>query len=411
MTLSHPDQHAQLAAASPHAAACTAIVGDPTYDRLLASLGLRTRYRAAFGTGDRTLVTLASTWGTESLIGRRSELPAQLLAALPVDSYQVVVVLHPNVWARYGRLQIELWLASALDAGMVLMPPESGWHAALIAADIVVSDQGSLGLFAAALDRPMLMVGPAAETVSGTPVAALAAAAPTLHPDHDLRRQLDAAVTTHRTGRYQHIADQVFADVGIAAHNVQSLIYRELGVALPAHTTPASRIPVPECDFRPVHSFVVRADRTTDAALGLVRIPAAVWQYRHADPLPETHVVAGEAEPDPKIIERAAAITHDRELDPGLGRHWARSILIDYPGARLAVARTPHGAVAALRGGMTVTAVSTSSHPHHAALIASALYCRLLDGCLDDQRITVGAGAHTMDISFTVDRADEPTSR
>ncbi|MFD3506647.1 hypothetical protein [Nocardia sp. NPDC058666] len=412
VTLSHPDQRAQLAAVSAHAEQCTMIVGDPTYDRLRASLGLRARYREALGAGDRRLVTLASTWGSESLIGRRSRLPHQLLADLPIDSYQVVVVLHPNVWARYGRFQIELWFASALDAGMVLMPPESGWQSALIAADVVVSDQGSLGLFTAALDRPLLMVGRAAETVSGTPVETLAASAPTLYPDRDLRHQLDAATNSYQPGRYQHITDRVFADVGTAARNVQALIYRELDVPLPAYTTPAPRIPVPDCGSRPVRSFVVRTGRVADAMLDLVRIPAAAWQHQHhAGGLPETHLVAGETESDPKIIERAAAITHDRELDAATGTQWARSALTDYPGARFVVAATPRGAVAAMRGGVTVMATTSSPHPQRAALIASALYCCLLDGCLSDQRITVRAGVNAMDVSFTVAPASDATSR
>jgi hypothetical protein len=41
----------------------------------------------------------------------------------------VALILHPNVWARYGRMQIESWLAEAMNAGLMLVPPWDGWRA------------------------------------------------------------------------------------------------------------------------------------------------------------------------------------------------------------------------------------------------------------------------------------------
>ncbi|MFF2086100.1 hypothetical protein ACFVVM_20175 [Nocardia sp. NPDC058176] len=406
IALSHPDQREQLRATSPRAAACAETVGDPTFDRLLASRSLRDRYRRAMDTGDRILITLASTWGPESLIGRGSTLPARLLGALPLDSYQVVTVLHPNVWARYGEYAIELWLASALDAGLILMPPEAGWHAALIAADQVISDQGSLGLFAASLDLPLLTVGRSTETVPGTPADDLAAAVGTLGTDGDLRRKLDEARRSHRPGRYRPVTDRVFAEVGDAATNVQRLIYRELGLSPLPDATPLRRIPVPRCRTRPVTTCFVETRPIVGATLELVRFPASVDRY--ADQRADTHLVAAETEPDPKLLERAAAITHDRDLDEAAGVQWARSALSEYPGARLAVTPTVDGALAVVRDGTVIRATVSPVHPARAEFVASALYCGLIGQHPLDGPIAVRAGHTVIEVTFTRDRAVDP---
>jgi hypothetical protein len=121
-----------------------------------------------------------------------------LLGALPSDEYRVALVLHPNVWSWYGEFQIEsLWLDRARDAGLLLLPPDNGWKAALISADLVIGDQGSVTLYAAALDKPVryssVKLGstwtPSVITlkVSGTP---LPATGPPRDPDHARPRML-----------------------------------------------------------------------------------------------------------------------------------------------------------------------------------------------------------------------------
>jgi hypothetical protein len=47
---------------------------------------------------------VSSTWWHLSLSGSRPELFRRLLAELPVDSYQVVGILHPNTWHGHGPL-------------------------------------------------------------------------------------------------------------------------------------------------------------------------------------------------------------------------------------------------------------------------------------------------------------------
>jgi len=404
IALSHAEQRDQLHAVDPDAASRTEIVGDPTFDRLQASRGLRTRYREAWGTGDRTLIAVASTWGRQSVIGRWHALPAQLLAALETDSYQVAVIMHPNVWAYYGELQISLWLSAALDAGLVLVPPESGWHAALIAADQVITDHGSLGLFAAALDKPLLMTGHATETVADTPVDALARSVGLLRSGDDLRRQLDDVRTRHAGGEYDDITGRVFDRVGDATNNVRSLIYRRLGLPPPAHTPSVTRIPVPHCHFRPITSYTVGTAQIKHATLTLERVPAAVWHHRAEAAHHDTHVVACDTELDSKILERAAVVTNTRCLERAAARSWGHSTLTALPGARLAVTATPTGCLAVVRDGTVIVADTPPADPARVQAIGSALYCWLIGPRVENERLTIHAGITTFTASFTVDR-------
>lgn len=80
------------------------MIGDLTLERVLASTSLRDRYRAALGTGARSLIVLVSTWGRESLIRRHPGLPARLAAQLPHDEYQLALVVSIRMSAAcWGR--------------------------------------------------------------------------------------------------------------------------------------------------------------------------------------------------------------------------------------------------------------------------------------------------------------------
>lgn len=411
VVLSHPEQREQLRPIDPAGARYATVAGDPTLDRLLASRALRPRYRESFGSGNRTVVAIASTWGGESAIGRRHTLPAQLLGELPADTHQVLLVLHPNVWAYHSRFQIELWLASALDAGLILLPPESGWHAALIAADVVISDHGSLALYAAALGKPLLTTGPAAETVPGTPADDLVRHAPRLHPGNDLREQLEQAVKDHRADRYDHITSRVFTGVGHAAAEAQRLIYRQLGLEPPADAVPVTRIPVPHCTIRQITAYVVRAVPVDANVLEIVRYPASVSKHLRESDIHESHLVADETERDPRILERAAAITRDSEpAPPDTAESWACAVLSAYPGAGCAVTVTASGFLAVRRDGAVLSAASTDARPEHVQLIASALYSAHSSRTPLSQS-TIRAGATVINVSFRTIRPGRSSGR
>ncbi|MQY23423.1 hypothetical protein [Nocardia macrotermitis] len=418
IALSHPGQREELLAAVPETAGRTVHIGDPTFEQMLASVDLRDDYREALGTGDRTLVTIASTWGPESVIGCDPNVVTRLLATLDADSYQVAAIFHPNIWALEEKLQIETWYSSALRAGLAALPPEAGWQATLIAADVVISDHGSLGLFAAGLDRPLLMAGAATETVPGTPAEDLARLAPTLRFDGDLahqihcaREQYKAGRERHDSGRYQHIIDRVFAGTEGATLALQQALYGKLRVEPLAHTDSVIRIPVPHCTIQDVTGYTVHTVAPVDDTLALVRFPVSVRHYASSTDDAETHVVIDYRELEVKAMERAAAITRSGILDPVPAQRWAVSTLTAHPGARLAVAPTPQGCLAVIRRHRNVLITSESDVAQSVQLIASAIYCCLLDGSLTDRKLTIQAGIKRLPVEFTIDRSAEPTVR
>lgn len=175
--LSHEEQLERLRRSCPQALPLARVVGDPCFDRLQASLTERDRYRRLLGaTGGRRLVVVSSTWSEHSLLGRCPDLPLRLVRELPVDEYAVAVVLHPNIWSRHNPQDL---LREAVAAGLLVVPPQNGWQAALVAADWVVGDHGSVSLYGAALDRVTLLAATGeAELAPDSPATPSGAAPP-----------------------------------------------------------------------------------------------------------------------------------------------------------------------------------------------------------------------------------------
>ncbi|WP_211900129.1 hypothetical protein [Saccharopolyspora erythraea] len=236
--LSHHKQLTELAASCPEALERARVIGDPCFDHLRASLPMREHYRTALGTGERKLVVVCSTWGTRSAFGRQGELAGRLAAVLPPEEYQVALVLHPNIAAHHSGFMVDLWTRGARAQGVVRVPPDRGWRATLVAADVVISDHGSLALYAAALGIPLLLAEfGESELVPGTPITALGDLAPRLSRDGDLRAQIDNA----RPLPSQEVPD-AFDFVGRSPGKLREVIYDALDLALPpwpVHPEPA----------------------------------------------------------------------------------------------------------------------------------------------------------------------------
>ncbi|MFD0891561.1 ROK family protein, partial [Streptosporangium algeriense] len=134
IALSHHEQLGRLARYCPEAVTVATVTGDPSFDRLVAHLPRRRRYRRALGVPEGLrLVLVSSTWGEHSLYGANGDVLSRLLAELPLDEYRVALVTHPNIPLHHGELQLRLWLARERGAGLTVIPPERGWQAALIA--------------------------------------------------------------------------------------------------------------------------------------------------------------------------------------------------------------------------------------------------------------------------------------
>jgi hypothetical protein len=147
---------AALRRSCPEALPRALVVGDLCLDEMLESVALRETYRHGLGIrpGHR-LVTVSSTWSADSVFGRLPRLCHALREALPPSRYAVAAVLHPNVWTVHGRRQVTAWFADCLRDGLLLIPPDQGWQATMVASDWVIGDYGSTTAYAAALGRPV----------------------------------------------------------------------------------------------------------------------------------------------------------------------------------------------------------------------------------------------------------------
>ena len=275
IAVSHPDQVEQLRLYYPDAADRTVVVADPVFERLRASVWFRDRYRMALGTGDRRLVVVSSTWGAQSLLGRWPDALARLLGGLPADEYQVAAVLHPNIWSGHGAWQIRTWLAEAREGGLALIAAESGWPAALVAADCVVGDHGSVSLYAAGIDRALLLAPFGDEVVPGTSLSMLGETAPRLAPDRPWSGQVGAAVAVHEAGRYWPVAQRTFAAAPVA-RTLRSVLYEMISLSEPAGAAAQRAFPEPFVDGNRVTSYAVYTRRPSAGEVQVRRIPAAV---------------------------------------------------------------------------------------------------------------------------------------
>ncbi|WP_052230247.1 hypothetical protein [Streptomyces sp. CT34] len=247
--VSHDEQIARLARTCPEAVPVAHLIGDYCFDRIAQSVPRRDLYRASLGVGHgRRLVVINSTWSEHSLLGRHPDLPLKLVSALPADEYAVAIVLHPNVWARHSRYGVRRLLGTAMDAGLLVLPPEEGWRAALIASDWVVGDHGSTTFYSAALDRVVLLAATGLDELDpASPTAALSRAAPRLDPEGDLLDQLLTAAERHHPERQQGPTDSQLAARGEAGRRHREVMYRFLArrhIRPPA--TPPDPDPVPE---------------------------------------------------------------------------------------------------------------------------------------------------------------------
>ena len=315
--LADAEQAARLARVRPHAAAH--VVGDPALGRMIASSHRAGRYRRRLDDRGRRIVVLASTWGPDSLLGQWPDLPQRLAADLPHDEYRLVIVLHPGAWAKHSAWQIRAWLA---NSGARLVPPEEGWQAALLAAHCVLSDHGSLAVYAAALGRPLLLAPrPSAVTVPGSASARLAERARRLEPRAPLREQIDTATAPP-------VGDEAIGSPATTATRLRELMYALLRLPEPAYPAafPLVPPPVPEAGSHPV----LIAGAVAGTGEVAVRRFAAIDAGTGAD-LAYRHVVADLDEAALDALGAAhVLLTRDADEDEArrLLAEWPRAVLV-----------------------------------------------------------------------------------
>lgn len=228
----------------PEARPVTVVGGDPCYDRLAASLPERGAYRNALATGDRKLVTVTSTWSRHGLLGTRPRLLADLLRRLPRDGYQIAAVVHPAAWYWHGFRQVRAWYADCIRQGMILIPPEEGWRAAVAASDVVIGDQGSVPCYAAAAGIPVLLATcPETEIEPGSPVARLATLARRLRTDIAYDRQIASALWSAE--RHAIMRGLVTDLPGRSTVAIRSCLYGLMDLSEPTEPPRVDPVPAP----------------------------------------------------------------------------------------------------------------------------------------------------------------------
>ncbi|MGW1838026.1 CDP-glycerol glycerophosphotransferase family protein [Streptomyces sp. NPDC002067] len=432
LAVSHPDQAEQLAAAHPLTKGRTLLIGDPCHDTLVNGVDLRATYRDALGvTGNRRLIVLSSTWRDRSLLGQNPTLPARLLAELPMDDYAVALVTHPNIVSAHGVYQLRSLLASPLSAGLLRLPPTDGWQAALVAADLLIGDHGSVTFYGAALGKPLLLGAfSEEEAVPGTPMAELGRRVPRLEPGVPLRPQIERAlVGAHGPADGASLSElgaKALVAPGHALRRLRTAVYGLLGLPerpapLPrfAPETPCPADPLP--DITAVHLTTEIRDTPAGPRVNIRRTPAAVGHFADtagpeattgtageadarddspsAGPLPfgDTfrHLSCSDLERDRELPENASVLVRDTAAASAADAdRWSADVFSRYPGSLLtSTAVAGAGCRVGLRDGRTV--VSSLAEDRHGAMITAALVYALLRSGRPLGTVTFTLGDHT----------------
>lgn len=336
MVLSHPEQMERLRAACPEAAEAAVLGGDPCFDRLLAARRYRERFRRAFGVrAGQRLVVLNSTWNPQSLFGDAGvdvlpHLLHRLVEELPADEYRIMAVLHPNIWFGHGPGQVRYWLDRAQRAGLTLVDPLEHWRQALIAADVVLGDGGSVSYYAAAAGVPVALGRRSPGLLApDSPVGRFNRTAPVLDLTQQLAPQLERLVTEHRP--LAEPAELTTSVPGRSAELLRSALYGLVGVPEPEQRAQLDPLPLPPWT-PPEHTVPLRV------VTRMVR-RSEVELQRFAGPVPEgvtgaVHTAVHEDTADVHALALADVIyRHGRPDDVRLGppTAWCAEVLARWP--------------------------------------------------------------------------------
>jgi hypothetical protein len=234
-----------LASTVPEAIPAAVVGGDPCYDRLVASLPFREKYRQSLDVGDRKLVVVTSTWGAGSLLETCPDIFTRLARQLPPSEYSLAAIVHPSAWAWHGELQVRAWCAEAMRSGMILVDLE-GWRGALAAADCLIGDHGSVTAYGAAIGVPVIFGAlPAQHVVPDSPIARLGEMAPRFGPG-PIVPQVERAMRTWPRER-QGMMRACLTDVpGQSARIIRRLMYKLMCLPEPGEGPSAPSAPVPD---------------------------------------------------------------------------------------------------------------------------------------------------------------------
>ncbi|MCS0603100.1 hypothetical protein NX794_18055 [Streptomyces sp. LP11] len=406
LVFSHPEQQERLWRLCPEAAPAGFLGGDPCFDRMLAARPHRERFRRALGVrAGQRLVVLNSTWNPEGLFGdggSQDVLPSllpRLAAELPADDYRLAAVLHPNIWYGHGPGQIRAWLNEACRGGLALIDPVRHWRQALLAADVVIGDFGSVSYYASALDIPVLLASSDEDRLDPeAPLAEFVRRAPRLDPGASVRGQVEDAIERHRAlpGSAEFVTSHPGASAALLRRNFYALM------ELPEPAAPALLEPLPLPPYDPPLRTAPLKVLTRVRGTGITVERSAGLPY---DADGDVHLAVHEDTRDQGALEIADLIVREGEAaDPRLGGPdvWTAEVLHRYPQCAVAGYVTgPHTCTVRLRDHGVFEVAAGRGADADPAAYASALYAWLSAGNAVPAdgmtlRMRAGGGSHPL---------------
>ncbi|MGP4007304.1 hypothetical protein [Streptomyces sp. 4N124] len=409
LVLSHPEQYERLRTVCPEAAPAAVLAGDPCWDRMLAARPYRDRFRRALGVGrGQRLIVLSSTWNPESLFGDGGDdvLPSllpRLTSEFPADQYRLAAVLHPNVWHGHGPGQIRAWLHRARRAGLALIDPLDGWRQALIAADAVIGDHGSVTYYAAALGVPVLLgTAPLSGLAPDAPVYEFVRTAPRLAPGLPLSPQMEALLDHHQPPPQP--AEFISSAPGESATRLRRLFYDAIGI--PEADEPARLEPLPLPPYEPPAHTVPLLVLTRLLGSGEIAVTRYAGPHPPDDEASEAHTAVHEDTPEADQLPYADVVFRYGDADDprfGSPADWTAEVLDRHQHCALAAYVTGRGAcVVRTRAGALLRLDAGPGADADPAVYASALHAWLAVGKSSEELVAQGLTVRTGDVVHPV---------
>jgi hypothetical protein len=228
--VAHEAERSRLARARPELLPAISVIGDSSYDRMVASLPLRDFYRRALGVAPgKKLVVMASTPDVRSSSIRPHALLRRVVAELPASDYHVLALFHPDLTPSR-----RIGLSTSLHHGLSLMPPEADWRAPLVAADCIISDHGPVAPYGAVTGAPVLLFGRSHEDFDADSILGeLVKVAARLSSRQSIRSQLRRAIKKYRPDHYQQVIERITSEPERSNRILRRLLYRALGLTQP----------------------------------------------------------------------------------------------------------------------------------------------------------------------------------